>query len=54
LLLALGSKLLIDSGREVPIGFMCAMSGVILGRKMPKYNRMLRATASTPAPPWAC
>jgi hypothetical protein len=32
----------------VPTGFMCAISGVILGRKRPKYNRTLRATASTP------
>ena len=27
---------------------MCAISGVILGRKTPKYNKTLRATASTP------
>jgi hypothetical protein len=27
---------------------MCAISGVILGRKRPKYNRTLRATATTP------
>jgi hypothetical protein len=32
----------------VPIGFMCAISGVILGRKRPKYNKTLRATATTP------
>jgi hypothetical protein len=36
------------SGREVPIGFMCVISGVILGRKRPKYNNTLRATAMTP------
>jgi hypothetical protein len=28
---------------------MCAISGVILGRKRPKYNKTLRAMATTPA-----
>jgi hypothetical protein len=28
---------------------MCAISGVTLGRKRPKYNKALRATATTPA-----
>ena len=28
---------------------MCAISGIILGRKRPKYNKALRATAITPA-----
>jgi hypothetical protein len=36
------------SGRDIPIGFICAISGVILGTKRPKYNRTLRATATTP------
>jgi hypothetical protein len=36
------------SGRELPIGFMWAISGVILGTKRPKYNKTLRATATTP------
>jgi hypothetical protein len=27
---------------------MCAISGVILGTKRPKYNNTLRATATTP------
>jgi hypothetical protein len=27
---------------------MCAISGVTLGTKTPKYNRTLRATATTP------
>ena len=27
----------------------CSISGVILGRKTPKYNRTLRATATIPA-----
>jgi hypothetical protein len=43
-----GANLLIASGRETPIGFMCAISGAILGRKRPKYNKTLRATATTP------
>jgi hypothetical protein len=32
----------------VSTGFICAISGVILGRKRPKYNKTLRATATTP------
>jgi hypothetical protein len=32
----------------MPIGFICAISGVILGTKRPKYNKTLRATATTP------
>jgi hypothetical protein len=32
----------------MPIGFMCAIRGVILGTKRPKYNKTLRATATTP------
>jgi hypothetical protein len=27
---------------------MCAISGVILGRKMPKYNKTPKATTTTP------
>jgi hypothetical protein len=36
------------SGREVPTEYICSTSGVVLGRKYPKYNRMFRATAITP------
>jgi hypothetical protein len=36
------------SGREVPMESMCVISGVILGRKRPKYNNTLRATAISP------
>jgi hypothetical protein len=33
---------------EAPIEYTFPMSGIILGRKTPKYNRTLRATAPTP------
>ena len=39
----------IASGREVPRECTFAISGVILGRKTPKYNRTFNATATTPA-----
>ena len=32
----------------MPIGLMCAIRGAILGTKRPKYNKTLRATATTP------
>jgi hypothetical protein len=33
---------------EAPIAYTCPKSGVILGRKTPKYNKTLRATATAP------
>jgi hypothetical protein len=44
-----GRALPIASRGEVPIVDTCSISGVILGRKTPKYNRTLRATATSPA-----
>jgi hypothetical protein len=46
--LASGPNLAIASGMEVPIAYTCPKSGVILGRKTPKYNKTLRATATAP------
>jgi hypothetical protein len=45
---ASGPNLAIASGMEVPIAYTCPKSGVILGRKTPKYNKTLRATATAP------
>ena len=36
------------SGRELPILRACSTSGIILGKKMPKYNATLRTIAIAP------